>query len=57
MTAWALTAFVCGLWWTAATAWRLLRLQPSLPLWLALVRDLVPAPFLGILLARLFGLT
>ncbi|MCX2727245.1 hypothetical protein OO015_07005 [Thermomicrobium sp. 4228-Ro] len=56
MIAWALTMFVCGLWWTAATVWRLSRPRAALPLWLALTRDLAPAPLLGMLLARSLGL-
>ncbi len=56
MATWALTAFVCGLWWTAATIWRLSRSRATPPLWLALLRDVAPAPLLGVLLARSFGL-
>ncbi len=56
MATWALTAFVCGLWWTAATIWRLSLSRATPPLWLALLRDVAPAPLLGILLARSFGL-
>ncbi|MCS7051345.1 MAG: hypothetical protein NZL87_07010 [Thermomicrobium sp.] len=57
MTSWALTAFVCGLWWTLSTAWRLARPPVRAALWLTLLRDLTPAPFVGLLLARLFALS
>ena len=56
MIAWAVTTFVCGLWWTAAAIWRLTRPQTTPPLWLALLHDLVPAPLVGVLLARSLGL-
>ncbi|MCM8745392.1 hypothetical protein NET03_02480 [Thermomicrobium sp. CFH 73360] len=57
MTTWALIAFICGLWWTLATLWRLTRPMLRPPLWLALLRDVVPAPLLGLLLVRLVGIS
>jgi len=57
MASWALIAFICGLWWTLATLWRLTRPMLRPPLWLALLRDVVPAPLLGLLLVRLLGIS
>lgn len=57
MTSWALIAFICGLWWTLATVWRLMQPRLRPPLWLALLRDLIPAPLLGLLLVRLLGIS
>jgi hypothetical protein len=53
MTSWSIVLFASGLWWMLATIWRLLRPDPRLPLWLALMRDVVPAPLVGLLIARL----
>lgn len=51
--AWAIVAFVCGLWWSLAAVWRLLYPSSRTPLWLALTRDLVPAPLVGLLVVHI----
>ncbi|MCX7622156.1 MAG: hypothetical protein RMK01_05665 [Thermomicrobium sp.] len=55
MAFWAVIAMATGTWWTFATVWRLLRPAPSHPLWSLVLRDIVAAPLVGLLAARLLG--